>query len=107
MHDFRCMVSSDAFYFQSSGEVSPASLTPSSTPSLAGTHAPKYGTVIPNRIFVGGIAANVRQLPRFVDYNLSHNDILFDRLIGTTQKVPVNMGAATIDTNTRSCPPAH
>ena len=24
-----------------------------------GTHAPKFGTVIPSRIFVGGIAANV------------------------------------------------
>ena len=43
--------------FQSSADVSP-SVTPSGTP-LSGTHAPKYGTVIPNRIFVGGIAANV------------------------------------------------
>lgn len=41
----------------SSADVSP-SATPSSTP-LSSTHAPKYGTVIPNRIFVGGIAANV------------------------------------------------
>ena len=47
--------------FQSSGETSPASLTPAGTPAL-GTHAPKYGTVIPNRIFVGGIAANVSNL---------------------------------------------
>ena len=42
---------------QSSTDVSP-SATPSSTP-LVGTHAPKFGTVIPSRIFVGGIAANV------------------------------------------------
>ena len=47
--------------FQSSGETSPASLTPAGTPAL-GAHAPKYGTVIPNRIFVGGIAANVSRL---------------------------------------------
>ncbi|ESP00378.1 hypothetical protein LOTGIDRAFT_99938, partial [Lottia gigantea] len=33
------------------------SATPSTTP-LSGTNAPKFGTVIPNRIFVGGIAAN-------------------------------------------------
>ena len=43
--------------WQSSTDVSP-SATPSSTP-LVGTHAPKFGTVIPSRIFVGGIAANV------------------------------------------------
>ena len=42
---------------QSSADVSP-SATPSATP-LVGTHAPKFGTVIPSRIFVGGIAANV------------------------------------------------
>ncbi|XP_041365107.1 protein boule-like isoform X2 [Gigantopelta aegis] len=42
--------------------MSSADVSPSATPSdntLSGTHAPKYGTVIPNRIFVGGIAANV------------------------------------------------
>ncbi|XP_064614301.1 protein boule-like isoform X3 [Liolophura sinensis] len=43
----------------SSGDVSP-SPTPSTTP-LSGTHAPKYGTVVPNRIFVGGIAANTTE----------------------------------------------
>ncbi|XP_048754062.2 deleted in azoospermia-like isoform X4 [Ostrea edulis] len=43
-----------------SADVSP-SVTPSSTP-LSSTHAPKYGTVIPNRIFVGGIAANTSEL---------------------------------------------
>lgn len=43
----------------SSADVSP-SVTPSSTP-LSSTHAPKYGTVIPNRIFVGGIAANTSE----------------------------------------------
>ncbi|XP_061179827.1 uncharacterized protein LOC133188422 isoform X3 [Saccostrea echinata] len=43
----------------SSADVSP-SVTPSSTP-LGSTHAPKYGTVIPNRIFVGGIAANTSE----------------------------------------------
>nr|XP_034310511.1 deleted in azoospermia protein 2 isoform X2 [Crassostrea gigas] len=43
----------------SSADVSP-SATPSSTP-LSSTHAPKYGTVIPNRIFVGGIAANTSE----------------------------------------------
>lgn len=42
----------------SSGDVSP-STTPCGTP-LSG--APKFGTVIPNRIFVGGIAANVSYL---------------------------------------------
>ena len=42
----------------SSGEVSPVSVTPAGTPSLV-TQAPKYGTLIPNRIFVGGIASNV------------------------------------------------
>ncbi|XP_048242725.1 protein boule-like isoform X9 [Haliotis rufescens] len=41
----------------SSADVSPCT-TPSGTP-LSGNHAPKFGTVIPNRIFVGGIAANV------------------------------------------------
>jgi len=40
----------------SSADGSPVS-TPSSTP-LTGGHAPKYGTIIPSRIFVGGIAAN-------------------------------------------------
>ena len=43
--------------FQSSTELS-ASPTPSSTP-MVGSHVPKFGTVIPSRIFVGGIAANV------------------------------------------------
>ncbi|XP_021373538.1 protein boule-like isoform X3 [Mizuhopecten yessoensis] len=43
----------------SSADVSP-SITPCGTP-LSGTHAPKYGTVIPNRIFVGGIAANTTE----------------------------------------------
>ncbi|XP_070211322.1 protein boule-like isoform X2 [Littorina saxatilis] len=43
----------------SSTDVSP-SATPSSTP-LVGTHAPKFGTVIPSRIFVGGIAANTAE----------------------------------------------
>ena len=52
-----------AFYFQtSSTDVSPTS-TPCGTP-LSG--APKYGTVIPNRIFVGGIAANVSIVTVFV-----------------------------------------
>ncbi|XP_060554297.1 protein boule-like, partial [Ruditapes philippinarum] len=41
----------------SSGDVSP-STTPCGTP-LSG--APKFGTVIPNRIFVGGIAANTTE----------------------------------------------
>lgn len=49
----------------SSADVSP-SATPSSTP-LGGTHAPKYGTVIPNRIFVGGIAANVSCVYKLVN----------------------------------------
>lgn len=40
----------------SSTDVSPAA-TPSSTP-ITGAHASKFGTVIPSRIFVGGIAAN-------------------------------------------------
>lgn len=40
----------------SSGETSPLSITPSGTP--LSNSAPKYGTLIPNRIFVGGIAAN-------------------------------------------------
>ncbi|GFO46270.1 parathyroid hormone/parathyroid hormone-related peptide receptor-like [Plakobranchus ocellatus] len=40
----------------SSADVSPVT-TPSSTP-LTGGHPPKFGTVIPSRIFVGGIAAN-------------------------------------------------
>ncbi|XP_055879415.1 protein boule-like isoform X2 [Biomphalaria glabrata] len=40
----------------SSADVSPVT-TPSSTP-LSGGHPPKFGTVIPSRIFVGGIAAN-------------------------------------------------
>jgi len=40
----------------SSADGSPVT-TPSSTP-LSGGHAPKYGTIIPSRIFVGGIAAN-------------------------------------------------
>lgn len=40
----------------SSADGSPAT-TPSTTP-VAGGHTPKYGTVIPSRIFVGGIAAN-------------------------------------------------
>ncbi|KAL3832091.1 hypothetical protein ACJMK2_023815 [Sinanodonta woodiana] len=44
----------------SSADVSP-SITPCGTP-LSGTHAPKYGTVIPNRIFVGGIAANTTEV---------------------------------------------
>ena len=44
------------FLFQSA-DVSPTS-TPCGTP-LSGSNAPKFGTVIPNRIFVGGIAANV------------------------------------------------
>jgi len=39
----------------SSADGSPVT-TPSSTP-LTGGHTPKYGTVIPSRIFVGGIAA--------------------------------------------------
>ncbi|KAK7500767.1 hypothetical protein BaRGS_00008011, partial [Batillaria attramentaria] len=43
----------------SSTDVSP-SATPSTTP-LVGTHAPKFGTVIPSRIFVGGIAANTAE----------------------------------------------
>ncbi|XP_076466666.1 protein boule-like isoform X2 [Babylonia areolata] len=43
----------------SSTDVSPSG-TPSSTP-LMGTHAPKFGTVIPSRIFVGGIAANTAE----------------------------------------------
>lgn len=62
------------FALQSSGETSPASLTPAGTPSLGGTHAPKYGTVIPNRIFVGGIAANVSLFHWFRAYfaNKSH-----------------------------------
>ncbi|VDI70874.1 RNA-binding protein 24-like [Mytilus galloprovincialis] len=42
-----------------SADISPC-ITPSTTP-LSGTHAPKYGTVIPNRIFVGGIAANTTE----------------------------------------------
>lgn len=40
----------------SSADGSPVT-TPSSTP-LTGGHTPKYGTIIPSRIFVGGIAAN-------------------------------------------------
>ncbi|XP_048242713.1 RNA-binding protein Musashi homolog 2-like isoform X2 [Haliotis rufescens] len=43
----------------SSADVSPCT-TPSGTP-LSGNHAPKFGTVIPNRIFVGGIAANTTE----------------------------------------------
>ncbi|KAK2159914.1 hypothetical protein LSH36_143g00008, partial [Paralvinella palmiformis] len=39
----------------SSGEVSAAG-SPSGTPIA--NQVPKYGTLIPNRIFVGGIAAN-------------------------------------------------
>ena len=47
-----------SFILQStSTDVSP-STTPCGTP-LSGSNAPKFGTVIPNRIFVGGIAANV------------------------------------------------
>ena len=43
----------------SSGEVSAAG-SPSGTPIA--NQVPKYGTLIPNRIFVGGIAANVSML---------------------------------------------
>ena len=43
----------------SSGETSPLSITPAGTP--LSNQAPKYGTLIPNRIFVGGIAANEQQ----------------------------------------------
>ena len=60
-----CTLNALAFLFifcvQSSTDVSP-SATPNSTP-LVGAHAPKFGTVIPSRIFVGGIAANVSSLP--------------------------------------------
>jgi len=35
--------------------------TPAGTPSLQ--TAPKYGTLIPNRIFVGGIAGNASERP--------------------------------------------
>lgn len=43
-----------------SADVSPTS-TPCGTP-LSGSNAPKFGTVIPNRIFVGGIAANTSEV---------------------------------------------
>lgn len=49
-------------------DVSPTS-TPCGTP-LSG--APKYGTVIPNRIFVGGIAANVSGLILCCKYYLGN-----------------------------------
>ncbi|ELT90389.1 hypothetical protein CAPTEDRAFT_30326, partial [Capitella teleta] len=38
---------------------SPIALTPAGTPSLQS--APKYGTLIPNRIFVGGISGNATE----------------------------------------------
>ena len=41
----------------SSGETSPVSLTPVGTSAL-GTHVHKYGSVIPIKIFVGGITTN-------------------------------------------------
>uniref|UniRef100_K1QWP6 Protein boule n=1 Tax=Magallana gigas TaxID=29159 RepID=K1QWP6_MAGGI len=55
----RISVDDSLHSMSSSADVSP-SATPSSTP-LSSTHAPKYGTVIPNRIFVGGIAANTSE----------------------------------------------
>ncbi|KAK3108912.1 hypothetical protein FSP39_018516 [Pinctada imbricata] len=54
------MLTKVSFLFQtSSAEASPI-VTPSSTPG-AGTQAPKYGTLVPNRVFVGGIAANTTE----------------------------------------------
>ena len=52
----------------SSGEVSAAG-SPSGTPTA--NQVPKYGTLIPNRIFVGGIAANV-SMPSFMSLYRSH-----------------------------------
>ena len=52
------MLSIPLIFQTSSGDTSPGPGSTAGTP-LGGTHPPKYGHVVPNRIFVGGIAANV------------------------------------------------
>ncbi|XP_022305708.1 uncharacterized protein LOC111112487 isoform X4 [Crassostrea virginica] len=78
----------------SSADVSP-SATPSSTP-LGGTHAPKYGTVIPNRIFVGGIAANTSE-QELKQFFANHGAVKDSKIIADRAGVSKGYGFITFE----------
>lgn len=80
---YTCTLKCVTIVFQStSADISPC-VTPSTTP-LSGNHAPKYGTVIPNRIFVGGIAANVsiENVHHYVKFALSVIQAQYNKPVG-------------------------
>ncbi|KAI0211606.1 Protein boule [Lamellibrachia satsuma] len=80
----------------SSGEVSPASVTPAGTPSLI-SQAPKYGTLIPNRIFVGGIAANTTEV-ELKQYFMAYGAVKDCKIIADRAGVSKGYGFVTFET---------
>ncbi|XP_064647872.1 protein boule-like [Lineus longissimus] len=85
-HSYNCQ--------SSSGEVSPSS-TPVS--GITSTHAPKYGTVIPNRIFVGGIAANTSESELKLFFQ-SYGSVKDSKIIADRAGVSKGYGFITFDT---------
>ncbi|XP_074658640.1 uncharacterized protein LOC141911550, partial [Tubulanus polymorphus] len=77
------------FQKSSSGEVSP-----SSTPAQ---NAPKFGTLIPNRIFVGGIAANTNET-ELKNFFASYGKVKDSKIISDRAGVSKGYGFITFET---------
>jgi len=81
----------------SSADGSPGTTcSPSSTP-LSGGHTPKYGTVIPSRIFVGGIAANTTDA-ELKQYFSSFGSVKDTKIITDRAGVSKGYGFVTFET---------
>jgi hypothetical protein len=81
-----------------SGETSPAqSVTPSTCSTPLGTHAPKYGTVIPNRVFVGGITADTTE-EELKEFFSSFGAVTQSKIVSDRARVSKGYGFITFET---------
>lgn len=77
-------------------------LSPASSPTDSGTlgpgtHPPKYGTLIPNRIFVGGIAANTNEV-ELKAFFCTYGSVRETKIIADRAGVSKGYGFVTFET---------